>query len=203
MPSAISLPVALCGFMLASSPTFGQTDVPSKPQISAQITAKRTTLTVGEDLHVQVQVFNKSEVPILIANSVSAETGGAARMIFDLEDSHGRPSPPVFTMISDFPAVKPSDGEAAAQLLSSWTLLNPHTSMTFEVPIHKYMFQFLSQPGRYKLSAAYASNGILWASQHLGLSPSLLNSLPYKFWTGNISTNEITLTVKAPNQTRK
>lgn len=200
---SILLSTTFCGFVVTSPPTFGQTDLPSKPQLSVQITAERATLTIGQDLLVQVQVFNKGEAPILIANSVSTESGGAARIIFDLEDSQGRSSPPVFTTIRDFPAVKPSDGEAAAQLLSSWTLLYPHTSIAFEVPIHKYMFRFFSQPGRYKLSAAYASNGILSASQNLGLSPALLNSLPYKFWTGNISTNEITLTVKASNQAQK
>lgn len=189
--------------MFASSPAFGQADESSKSQISAQITVPRTTLNVGEDIRVEVHVLNKGEAPILIANSVSTETGSAARIEFDLEDSHGRSSPPVFTMIRDFPPVKPSDGEAAVELLSSWTLLYPHTSMTFDVPIHKHMFPFLSQPGQYKLSAAYASNGILWASQNLGLSTNLLNSLPYKFWTGNISTNEITLTVKAAKQSQK
>ena len=75
--------------------------------------------------------------------------------------------------------------------------------MLLDVPIDEYMFKFLSTPGRYTFSATYTSNGILYGGNGLGLSNDFLNSLPYKSWTGKVSTNEISLTLVLPTETKK
>lgn len=67
--------------------------------------------------------------------------------------------------------------------------------MLFDIPIDNFMFQFLSKPGTYTLSAIYSSKSVLTGGEDLGLSRTLLNSLPYTSWSGKISTNEISLTV--------
>ena len=62
------------------------------------------------------------------------------------------------------------------------------------------MYTFLGKPGKYTLSATYASNDISYWHNRLGLSDDVLNSLPYKSWSGKVTANEITLTVVSPNK---
>jgi hypothetical protein len=138
---ATLLLVAIFGFVRASPSAFGQSNVPAKPQISVRITIPKLIVTVGEPILVEVRVANDSEAPTFIANSVSTQTGGAARVQFGLTDTHGRISPPVMTMTGDhYSTARPTD---------------------------------------------------------------VLNSLPYKSWIGNVSTNEISLTVVSPNKPKK
>lgn len=125
-----------------------------------------------------------------------------AYLEFELTDTKGRTSPSM-KMIADYPPVQQSDDNAAAKLLGSWTLLYPHTSLLFDIPIDKSLFKFLGKPGQYRLSATYASNGISYGRNSLGLSEKLLNSLPYPSWHGKVSTNEISLTVVSPNKKKK
>jgi hypothetical protein len=187
---------AACGMAVAPSVSFGQPGSSPKTQIDVRISSARKTVTVGELIHVEVRVSNNGNAPVLIANSVDTVTGGVARVEFELTDSRGRISPPVVMMAADnLQPVKPSDDDAAAKLLRFWTLLYPHTSMVFDVPIQGNMFKFLSIPGKYELSATYASNGILYGRNGLGLSNDFLNSLPYRSWTGKVSTNTISLMV--------
>jgi len=193
----------VCGMAVAPSASFGQSDIPLKAQIAVHISSSKKTVKVGDSIHVEVIVSNNDDAPILIANSVGTITGAPARVQFELTDSHGHISP-VMTMTADnFEPTKPSDDDAAAKLLRLWTVLYPHTSMLFDVPIEGFMFKFLSRPGRYTLSATYASNGILYGSNGLGLSNKLLTSLPYTSWTGKVSTNEIPLIVVSAIKTRE
>src|SRR5277367_3426458 len=193
----------VCGMAVAPSASFGQSDIPLKAQIAVHISSSKKTVKVGDSIHVEVIVSNNDDAPILIANSVGTITGAPARVQFELTDSHGHISP-VMTMTADnFEPTKPSDDDAAAKLLRFWTVLYPHTSMLFDVPIEGYMFKFLSRPGRYTLSATYTSNGILYGGNGLGLSNELLASLPYTSWTGKVSTNEIPLTVVSANKTKE
>jgi len=204
IPKAIFVLVAVCGMAIAPSSSFGQSDAPPRAQIAVHISSSNKTVKVGESIQVEVRVSNNGEAPILIANSVGTITGALARVQFELTDSHGHVSPPVMTMIADnFESTKPSDDDAATKLLRFWTVLYPHTSMLFDVPIEGYMFKFLSRPGRYTLSATYTSNGILYGGNGLGLSNELLASLPYTTWTGKVSTNEIPLTVVSANKTKE
>jgi hypothetical protein len=195
---------AVCGTAVTPSSSFGQSDTPRKAQIAVHISSSKKTVKVGESIHVEVLVSNNADAPILIANSVGTITGALARVQFELTDSHGHISPPVMTMIADdFEPTKPSDDDAATKLLCSWTVLYPHTSMLFDVPIEGFMFKFLSRPGRYTLSATYASNGILYGRNSLGLSNKLLTSLPYTSWTGKVSTNEIPVTLVSANKAKE
>jgi len=157
---------------------------------------------VGTTIPVEVRVANSSDVAMLVPNTVSMASGGMAYLEFELTDTKGRTSPSM-KMIADYPPVQQSDDNAAAKLLGSWTLLYPHTALLFDIPIDKSLFKFLGKPGQYRLSATYASNGISYGRNSLGLSEKLLNSLPYPSWHGKVSTNEISLTVVSPNKKKK
>ena len=184
------------------SAALGQTNSPARPAIEVHISMPKRTVTVGQVVHVEVRVSNTGDAPTLVPNTVSTASGGFAYLELELTDAHGHSSGGT-VMIADYPPVEQSDGNAAAKLLGSWTLLYPQTSLLFDIPIDKATFTFLGKPGKYTLSAAYASNGILYGRNTLGLSKELLSSLPYSSWHGKVSTNEISLTIVPPNKTKK
>jgi hypothetical protein len=180
----------------------GQTNSPPSPEIAVHISMPKRVVTVGAVIHIEVRVSNSGDAATLVANTVSMASGGMAYLDFELTDAQGRVSPG-FNLIADYPPIKPSDDNAATKLLGSWTLLYPHTSLLFDIPIDESIFKFLGKPGHYRLSATYASNGISYGRNGLGLSKEFLNSLPYPSWRGKVSTNEISLTVESTSKTRE
>jgi hypothetical protein len=184
------------------SVALGQTNSPRRPAIEVHISVPKRTVTVGQVIHVEVRVSNTGDAPRLVPNTVSTASGGFAYLELELTDAHGHSSSGT-VMIVDYAPVEQSDDNAAAKLLRSWTLLYPQTSLLFDIPIDKTTFAFLGKRGEYTLSATYASNGILYGRNTLGLSKELLSSLPHPSWHGKVSTNEISLTVVSPNNTKK
>ncbi|MGB8493536.1 MAG: hypothetical protein WCE53_03970 [Candidatus Acidiferrum sp.] len=153
-------------------------------------------------IHVEVRVSNNGEAATLVPNTVSIASGGRATAFleFELTDAKGCISPGMRLILDDLEPITPSDENAAAKLLGSWTLLHPRTSLLFDIPLGQRMYTFLGKPGKYTLSATYASNDISYWHNRLGLSDDVLNSLPYKSWSGKVTANEITLTVVSPNK---
>jgi hypothetical protein len=188
------------------SVAFGQTNNSPRSEIAVRISVPKRTVTIGDVLHVEVRVSNNGEAATLVPNTVLTVRGGRATAFleFELTDMKGRVSRDMSAIVvEDLEPIVPSDEHAAAKLVGSWTLLHPGTSLLFDIPIDQSMYAFLGKPGKYTLSATYASNGISYWHNRLGLSDDLLNSLPYKSWSGKVSTNEIALTVVSPNKMKK
>jgi hypothetical protein len=185
------------GLCATTAVSFGQTQNAPSPKITVRLSVPNRTFTVREVIHVEVRVSNKGDAPILVTNTVSMATGGISHLDFELADVRGRVSPGI-RMISDYFPSTQTDENAAVTLLRSWTLLYPSTSLLFDIPIDQSVFKFLGKPGKYTLSATYASNGISYGLNRLGLSDDVLKSLPYQSWSGKMSTNEISLTIVTP-----
>lgn len=189
----------IIGIYAAPSLLLAQTKTEPRSEISVRISAPKRTVTVGTVIQIEVRVANSGDEAVLVPNYVSTASGGLAYLEFELTDARGRVSPSM-KMIAEYPPVKQSDDDAATKLLGSWTLLHPHTSLLFNAPIGKDLFTFLDKSGQYRLSATYASNGILYGRNGLGLSKELLTSLPYLSWQGKVATNEISLVLVSPNK---
>jgi hypothetical protein len=190
---------------ISPSVALSQTNNPPTPAIAVRISVPKRTVTAGELIHVEVRVSNRGDVATLVPNTVLTVRGGRATALleFELTDAKGRVSPGASVILDDLQPIIPSDENAAAKLLSSWTLLYPGTSLLFDIPIGRSMYTFLGKPGKYTLSATYASNDISYWHNRLGLSDDVLNSLPFKSWSGKVTANEITLTVVSPNKKKK
>jgi hypothetical protein len=184
--------------VLAPSAAFSQAASATHPEISVRLSRSKRTFRIGEPIHLGIQVSNRGGEPILIANSVSISSGGTSFLNLELKDARGRISPAT-QLIVDY-APRPPDENAFLKLLSSWVLLKPNTSILFQVSIDSRMFQFLSKPGEYTLSATYSSNGISYAGY---FGSDVLNSLPYTSWSGKISANEIPLTIVPASKMKK
>jgi hypothetical protein len=185
------------------SATLGQVSGPPSPEIAVRISAPKREVKAGELFHVEVRVSNIGETAVLVPNTISTVSGGMAFLKFELTDSKGRVSPGMVWIADDFAPTTQSDENAAAKLLGFWTLLHPKTCLLFDVPIGQSKYDFLGKPGKYALSATYASNGISFGRNGLGLSKALLNSLPYKSWTGKVATNEISFNVVSATKIKK
>lgn len=151
----VPLLFTVLGMCAAPSVSCGQTSTPPSPEITVRLTAPESTVRAGASIHVEVRVSNTGDAPTLVANSVSMASGGPAFLEFKLTDAQGRVSP-AMQMIADYPPIIPSNENAAAKLLSSWTLLYPQTSLLFDISIDQTLYKFLGKPGKYRLSATYA-----------------------------------------------
>jgi len=193
--------LTIVGICAGQTASFGQIQNAPNPKITVHLSVPNRIFKVGEVIHVEVRVSNKSDAPVLVANTMSIASGGVSCLDFELIDALGHVSP-VMQMIADYAPVRASDENAASKLLSSFALLYPSTSLLFDLPIDGSLFKFLGKPGKYRLSATYASNGISYAHNRLGLSDDVLKSLPYQSWSSKISTNEVSFTVASTNKTK-
>ena len=193
---------AVWGMCAIPSASFAQTTTAPTPEINVRLSAPQSTMTAGTPIHVEVRVLNSGSTPTLVANRVSPAGGGTAFMEFKLIDTQGRVSPATRMIADCFGPIKVSDENASAKLLGSWAVLYPRTSLLFDIALDQSLLAFLGKPGKYKLSATYVSSGISYGRGGLGLSADLLNSLPFPCWSGRLSTNEITLTVKPVNNAK-
>jgi hypothetical protein len=191
--------IGLCG---TSSTSYAQVQNDARPKISVHLSVPNRAFTAGEEIHAELRVSNRGDAPILVANNVSMVNGGVSRLDLKLTDVRGNISPGT-NWIADYAPVVQSDENAASKLLSSFVLLHPHTTLLFDFTIDESLFEFLGRAGRYKLSASYASKGISYGHDDLGLSDALLKALPYPSWSGKISTNEVFLNVVSANKPRK
>jgi hypothetical protein len=191
--------VMLTGLCATSS---GQTQTARGPKVFVHLSVPNRAFRAGDVIHVQLRVSNKGDEPILVANAVSMARGGVSRIELKLTDVRGKVSPSL-EMIADYAPVTLSDNNAASKLLGSFVLLRPRTSLLFDFTIDKDVFEFLGKPGNYKLSATYASNGISYGHDVLGLSEAVLKALPYPSWSGKMSTNEVFLNIVSASKPKK
>jgi len=161
------------------------------PQISVHLTIPQRAFSVGESVPVKIHIENVGNKPVLIPNSVSVIHNTNAHIEVELRDTHGRLSPSLMATAENFPPRVPSS--PAIALLRSWLLLWPKSSLVVDLPIDKELFAFLGKPGKYRLSAVYSSNGLLYSHVYrdIGLTDEEVQSLPFQSWSGHISTNTL------------
>ena len=191
--------LAFVGVCEPSWTSYAQIQNDSGPKISVHLSLPNRAFTVGAQIRAQLRVSNRGEAPILVANNVYMVSGQASRLDLKLTDVHGNISPGTY-WIADYAPVVQSDENAALKLLGSFVLLHPHASLLFDFTIDKTLLEFWGKAGRYKLSASYASKGISYGHDGLGISDALLSALPYPSWSGSISTNEVFLNVVSANK---
>jgi hypothetical protein len=194
--------LAFVGLCEPASTSYAQIQNGSGPRISVHLSLPNRAFNAGEKIRAELRVSNRGDGPILIANNIAMVNGQASRLDLKLTDVHGNISPGT-NWIADYAPIVQSDENAASKLLGSFVLLHAHTSLIFDFTIDKSLFEFLGRAGRYKLSASYASKGISYGHDDLGLSDALLSALPYPSWSGKIWTNEVFLNVVSADKPRK
>ena len=168
--------------------------------LDVRLSLEKVEFSVGESIPVRVQVSNSGENPLLIGNSISWVDGGSpvSRIEFELRDAQGHVLPRAFALIGDSFSGKKEPNPGAA-FLSSYLLLYPGYSLMTRVVVRPSLFKGLDKPGSYKLSAIYSSNGLSYPPTYheAGLNESDVMSLPFKSWSGKISTNAIRFKVRS------
>ncbi len=165
------------------------------PQISVYLTIPKGTFSVGKPVIVKIHIENVGNKPVLVANFVSMSRNTNSHIEFRLKDTHGRMSSSLEAIADNFSSsVAASPANA---LLGSWLLLKPGYSLAVDVTLDKDLFEFLGKPGKYRLSANYSSDGLLYppAYRAIGLTDKDVQSVPFQSWNGNISTNTLNLEI--------
>jgi len=165
------------------------------PQISVHLTIPKGAYSVGEPVTVKTYIENVGNKPVLLANFVSMIRNTNSHIEFRLRDTHGHMSPSLEATADNFSSsVAASPANA---LLGSWLLLKPGYSLVVDVTLDKDLFEFLGKPGKYRLSANYSSNGLLYPPVYraIGLTDEEAQSVPFQSWSGNISTNTLNLEI--------
>jgi hypothetical protein len=176
--------------------SLGQAKEAQKPQIAVHMSLAKRFFDVGEPIVIDIRISNVGESPVIVGNYASTVSGGVSRLEFELRDSHGRLSPAT-QMIADNFGPRPSNDETASKLLGSFVLLRPGYSLVVKTSIDASLLSFLGKPGRYRLSATYASGGLEYPPlyHNLGLTDEAVKSLPFSSWSGKVSTNTVSFDV--------
>ena len=165
------------------------------PQISVHLTSSKRIFSVAEPIAIKIRIENVGDKPVLIANFVSIIRNMDSHIEFGLRDTHGRMSPSLEANADNFSSSAAAN--PANALLGSWLLLKPGYSLAVDVTLGKDLFEFLGKPGKYRLSATYSSNGLLYPPVYraIGLTDEEVQSVPFQSWKGKISTNTLNLEI--------
>lgn len=169
----------------------------TQPLVVRLFLAKRT-FSRGELIPVTVQISNFGKEPILVGNYIADFNGGTpiSRVVFQIKDAQDHVRAPAFIGTADFPpatrAVNPATG-----FLSSYLLLHPGYGLTTRVVLAGNSYKGWKKPGKYRLSATYASNGLSYPPtyQSAGLTADDVKLIPFKAWSGKVTTNEVSFEI--------
>jgi hypothetical protein len=180
----------------ARQASLGQAEDTQRPQIAVRMSLTKRLFHVGEPVAIDVHVSNVGKAPVIVGNDVSVVSGAVSRLEFKLRDIHGHLSPAT-QMISDNFGSRPTNDDIATKLLASFVVLRPGNSLVVRATVDSVLFALLSKPGSYQLSATYASGGLEYPPVYhrLGLTDEAVKSLPYRSWTGKVSTNTVSFDV--------
>lgn len=177
-----------------------QTDVGTPNVISVRLECKKPTIPVGSPITIAVQLSNIGKEPILIPNTIPSITGYgfATSLAFDIVDAAGHRMSSNSPVIADyFPTGKKLD--PTSELLGGWVLLWPGYGLTTQFELSSQEYSALAKPGRYKISAVYATSGLSDTRTlgRLGLHEEDVESLKFKSWAGRTTSNEVSVIVQA------
>jgi hypothetical protein len=178
-----------------------QTSVVSadQTQIRLSLTAAKNKFELGEAIILKLEITNVGKVPVLIGKRPGINTQHdiptGPHLEIELRDEKGRRSPSL-TLTADSFGI-PSKKPAIQSLLGNWLVLNPKSSYATKLALDRGYFEFLSRPGRYRISGTYLAPDIFASStsHQLGLTEDDLKAIPAKCWNGNLKFQPITFEI--------
>ena len=169
------------------------------PKVTAALSLPKSIYRAGEPIQVKLEVSNKGETSVLIANEISMSTTvQPSHVDFVLVDHRGNDVPAGFFALDSWgPKVVSSPGIA---FLESFLVLRPGYSLTKVFKLDTQLFRGLSQPGTFSLYALYSSNGLSYppALGVIGVTETDVKLLPFVAWSGKIRTNTVLFKVLPP-----
>lgn len=195
----LAIMVAIMPALTCNGQELIASDGETQPLVVRLFLAKRT-FSRGESIPVTIQASNSGKDSILVGNYIADYSGDTpvSRVVFQLRDAQGHALPAAFQMIADSFSAR-REANAATAFLRSYLLLRPGYSLATRVVLAGNSYKGWKKPGKYRLSATYASNGLSYPPtyQQAGLTADDVKSIPFKAWNGKLATNEVSFEILA------
>jgi hypothetical protein len=174
-------------------------ELTNEDQIAVKLYLPQKEFHLGERIDLKVEVSNIGRVSLLVANGVSIASGGASYIEFELTDRKGQISPQARLVSDTFSSNEKTN--PTMSFLTHWLLLRPGSSISTNVPLDGTIIEFLANPGEYKLSAHYSSNGLSYSPTYaaLGITSDDVKLITTPAWRGKIASNQVVLKI-LPNK---
>lgn len=192
----VALLLALCCAQASTAQALTPKDPESR--ISVRLSTKKSYFRSGEDVPLQVEIWNEGQQDVFIFKNIDAVFSNALAKI-DLTLYHGRQAEkPIVTITGDsFSSERSSYPPLAGELPRYWIAIPPKHLYGGEVVMRASSFRGLSVPGKYRVQGKYSSRGFLAKDIN---NPLLhyaeeLKKLPYEAWVGEVETNSVWINV--------
>lgn len=187
----------LISVLLLSAPALTQqqtppdtTKVDSKPKISVRISTKAGHFRLGQDVFVQVEIWNEGKQDLFISKGIEPDCDTLSSLQLNLFKGRERVGPHVVTVQDCFYGEPSSYPPLVIELSKYWIALPPHHFYGKQVVMHADRFAGL-KPGKYRIQGTYQSRGFLIQdiSNPVAHYTAELEKLPYPSWAGEVDTN--------------
>ena len=180
------LPVA--SWLVSAASLCGQA---TPNELSLKIRAEETRVSRGKPVKVDIELINNGTRDLLVLRRLLSPQGDGASLEFQVLDAAGRESPRAMSVADRYGA---TDLPLAVAVLKAWIALAPRYTYSVTTDITQSDFEFLGQPGVYRITARYRSKGVegqvsLWHMTNV--KPEDIKNLPFASWGGEIVSNPI------------
>jgi len=162
-----------------------------QPEISVRISARGVRFKPGQDVTLQVEIWNESQQDLFISKQIDDFTSTSLATLKLTVYKGKEPIGPFLVVVADcFCSQRPSYPPLAEELPRYWIALPPHHFYGREVIVHAEKFVGL-KPGKYRIQGTYKSLGFLTANLNNPLAHYFgeLQKLPFQSWVGEVETN--------------
>jgi hypothetical protein len=169
-----------------------------KPKISVRISADSLRLRAGENLRLQVEIFNESAQDLFVFKNIDNTFSNALATIQLTMYQGDQVVGPTMAAASDsFSSERSVYPPLASELPRYWIALPPNHFYGGEVVMKSSWFEKLWAPGKYRIQGNYSSRGFLARDVNNPLAhyAQELKQLPYEAWVGSVETNSIWIEV--------
>jgi hypothetical protein len=172
-------------------PTFAKTSADFEPRISVHISPKDSRFRWGQDMILQVEIWNESDQELFISKEIDDVASNTLATLHLTVYKGKEPLGPFMSVAADcFCSERSSYPPLLLELPRYWIALPPHTFYGKQVVIRADRFAGL-KPGRYRIQGTYKSLGFLAQNLNNPLAhyAQELKELPFQSWVGEVETN--------------
>lgn len=162
-----------------------------QPEISVRISPRGIRFKPGQDVTLQVEIWNESKQDLFISKQIDDFASNTLATLQLTVYKGKEPIGPFYVVAADcFCSQRQSYPPLAEELPKYWIALPPHHFYGKEVIVHTEKFAGL-KPGKYRIQGTYKSLGFLASNLNNPLAHYFLElqELPYQSWVGEVETN--------------
>jgi hypothetical protein len=175
----------------SQEPSLAKTSIDSEPVISVHISSKDSHVRQGQDVLLQVEIWNEGKQDLFISKEIDDVASNTLATLQVRVYKGTEPVGPFLQVVADcFCSERSSYPPLSLELPKYWIALPPHHFYGKQVVIHADQLAGL-KAGRYRIQGTYQSLGFLAQNLNNPLAhyAQELKELPFQSWVGEVHTN--------------